>query len=116
MTIYNIWFNLREGILDIDFVDHLYAFLDGLKHANTIRGYRLMRRKLGLAPLHLAEFHLMIEVEDLAQLDAAFNRIAARTDPVESNHWNVNRWATDLQFALYRDFPDPVRVRGQEQF
>jgi hypothetical protein len=35
---------------------------------------------------------------------------------VESFHHAVNSLATDVFFALYRDFPDPVRQRGEEKF
>ena len=37
-----------------------------------------MRRKLGLGPSTLGEFHIVIEVRDLAQLDAAFGTAASR--------------------------------------
>ena len=74
------------------------------------------RRKLGLGPPQLREFHILLEVEDLAQLDRAFNQVAARQDPVESFHHAVNALVTDVFFALYRDFPDPVRRRGEEKF
>ncbi len=58
----------------------------------------------------------MIEVEDLAQLDRAFRNVSKRSGPVESLHAAVSQCARDLSFALYRDFPDPVRERGEEQF
>jgi len=31
-------------------------------------------------------------------------------------HHCVNAMVQDVYFALYRDFPDPARVRGQERF
>jgi hypothetical protein len=49
-------------------------------------------------------------------LDAAFARVSTRADPVESFHHAVNSKVQDIFFALYRDFPDPQRVRGQEKF
>jgi hypothetical protein len=52
----------------------------------------------------------------MAQLDRAFNHVAARDEPVESFHHAVNSLVSDVFFALYRDVPDPVRVRGQEKF
>jgi hypothetical protein len=41
---------------------------------------------------------------------------AARADPIESFHHGVNSLVEDTIFALYRDFPDPLRQRGQEMF
>ena len=52
----------------------------------------------------------------LAQLDAAFRHVATRAEPVESVHFAVNSKVTNLTFALYRDFPDPVRHDGEEKF
>jgi hypothetical protein len=55
-------------------------------------------------------------VEDLSQLQAAFDAVSARADPIESFHHAVNSRVRDVLFALYRDFPDATRVRGQEKF
>ncbi len=76
----------------------------------------MTRRKLGLGPRDFGEFHIVIEVADLAQLDAAFKTVSARSGPIEQLHHAVNRMACDVQFALYRDFPDPHRERGGEKF
>jgi hypothetical protein len=76
----------------------------------------MTRRKLGLGPTEFGEFHVTIEVEDLAQLDAAFRDVSARSGAIEELHHAVNRVATDVKFALYRDFPDANRERGGEKF
>ena len=52
----------------------------------------------------------------MAQMDGAFTRVSARADPVESFHHAVNSKVQDIFFALYRDFPDSGRVKGQEKF
>ena len=116
MDLYHIWCNLKDGVRDTDFVERATAYLEHLKSEDLIAGYRITRRKLGLGPPQLREFHLMLEVEDMAQLDRAFNHVAARDEPVESFHHAVNSLASDVFFALYRDVPDPVRARGQEKF
>ena len=116
MNIYHAWCNLRPGISDIAFSERLAAYMDHLKAEGLIENWRLGRRKLGLAPKGLGEFHIMIEVKDLAQLDSAFSRVAARDEPVEGLHFAVNSLVRDAVFALYRDFPDPVRKRGEEKF
>ncbi len=87
-----------------------------LEAEDRIAGHRLMRRKLGLGPSELGEFHVEIFVEDLAQLDRAFSEVSRRDGPIESLHHAVNRHAVHVQFALYRDFPDAHRVRGHERF
>ena len=116
MDIYHIWCNLKDGVTDSEFVDRARSYLSYLEKNEMIAGFRVTRRKLGLGPSHLAEFHLMLEVRDLAQLDKAFGHVASRRDPVESLHHAVNSLVCDVSFALYRDFPDPVRHRGDERF
>ncbi|MGH8706507.1 MAG: DUF6614 family protein [Burkholderiales bacterium] len=49
-------------------------------------------------------------------MQSAFDAVSSRTDPVESFHHAVNSKVQDVFFALYRDFPDAHRVRGQEKF
>ena len=115
MDFYHVWCNLKPGVGDLEFSDRLAAYLDHLRGAGSIVGWRLTRRKLGLGA-GLGEFHIMIEVKDLAQLDSAFSRVAARDEPVEGLHFAVNSLVRDKVFALYRDFPDPVRKRGEEKF
>jgi hypothetical protein len=116
MDIYHGWFDLKPGVSDLDFVDAFERYMERLEGEGVIEGWRLTRKKLGLAPSHLGEFHFMIEVADLTQLDAAFNWVATRAEPVEGDHHGVNALVQNIEFALYRDFPDPVRERGEERF
>jgi len=116
MDIYHIWCNLKPGVTDSDFCNQFERYMEHLRDQGAIRRHRLTRRKLGLGPGSLGEFHIMIEVEDLAQLDSAFQHVASRAGKVEGLHHSVNALVQDAIFALYRDFPDPVRKRGEEQF
>ncbi|MCG8589870.1 MAG: hypothetical protein MJE66_11320 [Proteobacteria bacterium] len=116
MDLYHIWCNLKPGVSDADFADNVERYLGELRRAGRIAGFRLTRRKLGLGPAHLGEFHIAVEVLDLAQLESAFRDVSKRSGPVEELHAAVNQLARDLTFALYRDFPDPHRDRGDEKF
>jgi hypothetical protein len=116
MDLYHVWGDLKPGMGDVDFARSLGRFLDHLKDGGLIAGWRLTRRKLGLGPPDLGEFHVMIEVRDLAQLDAAFRSVSARRDPEERMHHGVNAWIANARFALYRDFPDAHRHEGEERF
>jgi len=116
MDIYHVWFNLKPGVRDTDFVEALTGYMDFLRDKGLVENHRLMRRKLGLAPAGLGEFNLMIETRDMAQLDAAFQHVASRRQPVEGHHHGVNALVSDARFGLYRDFPDPFRATGQEKF
>ena len=45
----------------------------------------------------------------LGQLERAFQRVARRDPEIEKLHAAVFSAVKDVRFALYRDFPDPVR-------
>jgi len=116
MDIYHVWCNLRTGVSDVAFCERVTDYLNRLRDDGLIEGHRITRRKLGLGPRELGEFHVAIEVQDLAQLDRAFSVVAERSGAIEGLHQAVNSLACDLTFALYRDFPDAVRKRGEEKF
>jgi hypothetical protein len=114
MDVYELSVDLRPGVRDLDFVAALDAYLGGLVERGAIESWRLLRRKLGLGSG--TEFKVLIETRDLAQLDAAFRVVSARDEPVEGVHHGVNSLVTNFQASLYRDFPDPHRITGQERF
>jgi hypothetical protein len=116
MDIYHAWCDLKPGISDTKFSEQVAGYMGHLKSKGLIEGWRLTRCKLGLGAPGLGEFHLMIEVKGLAQLDEAFTQVAGRREPVEGFHFGVNSLVQNAQFALYRDFPDPFRHRGEEKF
>ena len=116
MDIYIGSFDLKPGIADVEFAEDLQRYMDYLQHQKLIHSYRLIRRKLGLGQPELGEFLVLIEVENLGQLDAAFQTVASRSGDAETHHFSVNSTVQSSRFSLYRDFPDPVRVRGQERF
>ncbi len=116
MDQYHLWCDLKGGTSDVDFCENVGRYLGSLRQEGRIRSFRITRRKLGLGPAELGEFHIAIEVDDLAQLDRAFTSVSGRADPIEELHTRVNQVVTNLRFALERDFPDPHRVRGQERF
>ena len=116
MDVYHIWFNLKDGVRDAEFADAARAYLDHLKAGGMIATYRITRRKLGLGHPNLPEWHITLDFENMAQMDRAFDRVSSRADPAESFHHAVNSKVRDIFFALYRDFPDPQRVRGEEKF
>lgn len=116
MDIYNVWCDLKPGVRDTQFYDGVARCMDHLRSEGLIESWRLMRRKLGLGPKELGEWHLMMEVRDLGQLDDAFRRMASRGEPEEGLHHGMNALVTNARFGLTRDFPDPFRKTGEERF
>jgi len=116
MDIYHIWCSLKAGVKDTDFSDAVHTYLGHVKEAGEIEGYRMTRRKLGLGHPNLPEWHITLDFKNMAQMDEAFTHVSSRAHPVEGFHHAVNSKVDDVFFALYRDFPDEQRVRGEEKF
>jgi len=116
VDIYHGWCDLKPGVSDIDFAKKMGAYMDHLKEQGLIASWRLTRRKLGLGPADLGEFHIAIEVKDLRQLEDAFERVGGRREPTEGFHFGANSLVENARFALYRDFPDTFRHEGEERF
>ena len=109
MDYYHIWCDLHPQNDDLSFAQDVQTYLNHLKTTGLVDGYRLTRRKLGLGPENLGEFHIVIETQGLEQLDRAFQEVAKRAGKTESLHSNVFRRVSRVKFGLYRDFPDPGR-------
>src|SRR6266849_1149811 len=116
MDIYHGWFDLKAGVRDTALADAFQNYMRHLAENGAIEKWRLTRRKLGLGPRELGEFHFMIETRDLAQLEKAFALAASRREPTESVHHALNSLVTNMLFALDRDFPDTIRHKGEEKF
>lgn len=112
MDLYHIWCDLKPGVSDREFAASISKFLGFLKEQGKIGAWRITRRKLGFGPPELGEFHIIIETQDMAQLDAAFQLAATRTGEVEERHFAVNALVRNFRAALYRDFPGAVRAQG----
>lgn len=110
MNCYEIWCNLIDSSQDVAFCANVANYMGYLRERGWIEGWRITRRKLGFGPPALGEFHITIEVRDLAQLEQAFQQAATRAGEIEALHRAVYSAVKDLQFALYRDFPDPARA------
>ena len=116
MDLYHIYCDTKPGVSDMDFAASLDRYLGHLRAEAKIGAWRLTRAKLGFGLKGLGDWHIIIEVTDLAQLEAAFQHVATRAGPVEAHHQGVNALVTNATFALYRDFPDAVRKTGEERF
>ncbi len=111
MDRYELWFNLKPNVGDLEFAEAFEALAQHLKKHNLVEGAYLARRKLGFGPPELGEFWASLHVKNLDQLDQAFQIMAARHPDVHKAHAGVFSRVRDLRTALYRDFPDPSRRR-----
>ena len=108
MNIYHIWCDKQEGITDSDWVKNMREFLDQLVSESRMASYRITRCKMGFRSIQdLPEWHIMMEFTSMAQMDAAFDRVAPQQGELETKHRSFNQFVADnIQHALYRDWPD----------
>ena len=109
MNYYTMWCDLKDSSRDLEFAEHVSAYLQMLVDKERIAGFKIARRKLGFGPAELGEFQVTVLVENLAQLDTAFDLVATRAGLTEHLHAAVYSMVTNFRAGLYRDFPDPVR-------
>ena len=108
--IYHIWADKKKGISDLDFANNMRKFLQHLVDEGKMNSFRITRMKLGFRSIQdLPEWHMMMEFDNMAQLDNAFNRVVPRKGELEKEHISFNKFVEDnIQHALYRDWPDAI--------
>lgn len=107
MDIYHIWCDKSPDLTDRDWVSNMRSFLDHLVQEGRMVGFRITRCKMGFRSLDIPEWHIMMEFENMAQMDAAFSRVAPLEGELETKHRSFNQFVSgNIQHALYRDWPD----------
>ena len=108
--IYHIWADKKKGISDLDFANNMRKFLQHLVDEGKMNSFRITRCKLGFRSIQdLPEWHMMMEFDNMAQLDKAFDRVVPRKGQLEKEHISFNKFVEDnIQHALYRDWPDAI--------
>ena len=106
--IYHIWANKAGDISDIDWVTNMRNFLQHLVDEDRMLSFRITRCKMGFRSIaDMPEWHIMMEFNNMAQMDAAFQRVAPLEGELEQKHQSFNQFvAGDIQHALFRDYPD----------
>ena len=106
--IYHIWADKDGDLSDLEWVTNMRGFLDHLVSENRMLSYRITRCKMGFRSIaDLPEWHIMMEFQDMAQMDAAFRRVAPLQGELEDKHRSFNQFvAGNIQHALFRDWPD----------
>lgn len=108
MNLYHCLIELKQDAKALAFAAAVDGWLSRLQARGVIGGWRLLRRKLGLASGSHADFVLEIEVEGLAQLDGAFAVLSQGEDDDERRYEQVHHMIARAEVGLYRPFPDPA--------
>jgi hypothetical protein len=108
--IYHIWADKEGDLSDLEWVTNMRGFLDHLVSENKMISYRITRCKMGFRSIaDMPEWHIMMEFQDMAQMDAAFRRVAPLKGELEDKHRSFNQFvAGNIQHALFRDWPDQL--------
>ena len=106
MDIYHIWADKEGDVSDSDWVNNMKLFLDQLVVEGKMESYRITRCKMGFRSMDVPEWHIMMEFQNMAQLDSAFDRVAPLEGELEHKHRSFNQFVSGtIQHALFRDWP-----------
>jgi hypothetical protein len=110
MNIYACLIDLKPAVNPLAFAHAAAAWFDMLKAADRIMGWQLQRRKLHLAGQGFGDFLLLVELRDLAQLDAAFLHLSSGSDADGRAYDLMHAMIDRFEVGLYRPYPDTVQV------
>ena len=109
MNVYHCLIELKDDAKALAFATACDAWLSRLQGRGMIRGWRLLRRKFGLASGPHSDFILEIEVEGMAQLEEAFAALAHASDEDERRYALLHQMIGRVEIGLYRPYPDPTQ-------
>ena len=105
MDIYHIWADKKGDITDTEWVSNMKKFLQQLVDEGKMISFRVTRCKMGFRSLDIPEWHIMMEFNNMAQLEEAFQRVAPLEGELEDKHRSFNQFVGDnIQHAYYRDW------------
>jgi hypothetical protein len=106
MNLYHCMIELRGDAKALAFAAACEGWLSRLQSRGQIRGWRLLRRKMGLASGAHTDFLLEIEVDGLTQLEEAFSALAQAGDEDERRYQLLHQMIGRAEIGLYRPYPD----------
>lgn len=105
MDIYHVWADKKGDITDSEWVGNMKKFLQQLVDEGKMISFRVTRCKMGFRSLDIPEWHIMMEFNNMAQLEEAFQRVAPLEGELEDKHRSFNQFVGDnIQHAYYRDW------------
>lgn len=109
MNVYHCLIELRDDAKALAFAAACEGWLSRLQARGMIRGWRLLRRKFGLASGPHSDFILEIEVQGMAQLEEAFAALGQASDEDERRYALLHQMIGRAEIGLYRPYPDPTQ-------
>ena len=109
MNLYHCMIELRQDCRALAFAKAVDGWMTYLKGQGLITGWRLMRRKFGLASGTHPDFLLEVEVRGTAALDEAFAALAAVDDEASRRYDLMHQMIASVEAGLYRPYPDATQ-------
>jgi len=109
MDLYHCMIELKSDAKAIAFAASVEQWMRELKDDGLISGWRLLRRKMGLASGPHTGFILEVEIENLAALEHAFRSVAQFTESEMRHYELMHGMIATYSAGFYRPFPDPER-------
>ena len=109
MNLYHCLIELRPEARALAFSQACTHWMDHLQSRGLISGWRLLRRKFGLAAGAHTDFILEIEIPDLTTLDGAFSALATADDEAARRYDHLHGMIAQADTGLYRPYPDPAQ-------
>lgn len=109
MNLYHCLIELRSDARALAFAQACAQWMEHLQAQGLITGWRLLRRKFGLASGPHTDFLLEIEIPGLATLDAAFSALALSDDMATRRYDQMHGMIARVEVGLYRPYPDPTQ-------
>lgn len=109
MNLYHCMIELRPEARALAFAQACANWMGHLQAQGLITGWRLLRRKFGLASGQHTDFLLEIELPALATLDTAFSALATADDEATRRYDQLHGMIARADVGLYRPYPDPTQ-------
>lgn len=107
MNIYHCMIELRPEARALAFAQACANWMGHLQERGLISGWRLLRRKFGLASGQHTDLLLEIEMASLTALDTAFASLAVADEEATRRYDLMHGMIANADVGLYRPYPDP---------
>jgi len=109
MNLYHCMIELRQDCRALAFAKAVDGWMTHLQTRGLITGWRLMRRKFGLASGQHSDFLLEVEVAGMGALEDAFAALAAADEEAGRRYDLMHQMIASVEVGLYRPYPDATQ-------
>ena len=109
MNIYHCMIELKDPEDALGFAAAAEKWFAYLRKKDLVQGWRLLRRKFGLASSDHTDFIAELEVKDMATLESTFGRLSTVEDDEEQLYREMHDMIAVAKIGFYRDYPDPIK-------